>query len=119
MPALTPLLRRFATVFVLITFVFAAAFGQGSKMKSPFERIEDADRDNPKARAQWMMRGREAPKGQSAASLRLRAHQQKLALRAQRAEVARAIGGRHTDSSQSGWINLGPTPLATDWSDRH
>ena len=115
MPALNRLPRHLASVLFLITFVFAAAFGQGSKMKSPFDRIEDADRDNPKARAQWMMRGREAPRGQSAAMLRLRGHQQKLALRAQRAEAASAIGANQTNISQSGWINLGPTPLAT-WS---
>jgi hypothetical protein len=115
MPALKPLLRRLASVLFLITFVSAAAFGQGSKMKSPYDRIEDADKDHPKQRAAWMMRGREAPKGQSAPFLRLRAHQQKLALRARRAETARAIGARDSDAAQSGWVNLGPAPLTT-WS---
>lgn len=115
MSALTRPLRRLASVLFLITFVFAAAFGQGSKMKSPYDRIEAADRDNPRGRAQWMMRGREAPRGQSAAILRLGAQQQKLALRVKRAEAARALGTRGTNPPQSGWINLGPAPLAT-WS---
>ena len=105
--------RRLAPVFFLTMFLLATAFGQGSKMKSPFDRIEEADKDHPKQRARWMMRGREAPRGQSSPLLRLRAHQQKLAMRAQRAEAARALGAQ--TQTASSWINLGPAPLAT-WS---
>src|SRR5215470_19952858 len=113
MPALKPRLRHLASLVFLMTFVFPVALGQGSKMKSPYDRIEDADRDNPRQRAQWMMRGREAPKGQSAPLLRLGAHQQKLAQRSQHAKTAGATGARDTSTSQSGWVNLGPAPVAT------
>ncbi|MFI5102676.1 MAG: hypothetical protein ACHP9V_04805 [Terriglobales bacterium] len=62
-----------------------------------------------------MIRGREAPKGQSAAALRLRAHRQKMAMRAAR-EAAAAKTGRSTTAPQAaaGWVALGPAPLVSD-----
>src|SRR6266849_4416655 len=81
-----------ASLFALtLSFTCTNAFGQGSKMKSEYDPVEEKDRDRPDLRTKWMMRGREAPKGQSAAALRLRAHRQKMAMRAQReAAVAKA-----------------------------
>ncbi len=69
-----------------------------------------------------MNRGRTAPAGQSAAVLRLRAHQQKMAMRALRttACATASAGGRecppHTNfaSSSTGWLALGPAPLVSD-----
>ncbi|MFY9560890.1 MAG: hypothetical protein WAQ52_11705, partial [Terriglobales bacterium] len=77
-------LRILLTVLVVCVFLPTGSFGQGSKMQSPGP-IEEADRDRPDKRAAWRQRGRSAPPGQSAAALRLRAHRQKMAMRAQRA----------------------------------
>lgn len=71
------------------TFFLVNAFSQGAKVKSPNEPIEENDKDNPGARQQWYMQGRIAPKGKSPAALRLHAQQQKMAMRAQRAALAR------------------------------
>lgn len=86
-------------------------------MKSPYDPVEEADRDRPDKRAEWMSRGREAPKGQSAAALRLRAHQQKMAFRAQREAAARKAGLTATAPAAAGWVALGPAPLVT-WSEQ-
>ena len=102
-----------ASVFA-ITFSFTSALGQGSKMKSPYDPIEEADRDRPDKRAEWTQRGRTAPPGQSAAALRLRAHQQKMAMRAQRAAAAKAGTAGPAAPVATGWVGLGPAPLASD-----
>jgi hypothetical protein len=74
---------------------------------------EERDQDQPAQRAKWNMRGREVSKGESAAGLRLRAHQQKMAMRAQRIAAAQSqaavLGG-----VPQGWKPLGPAPLASD-----
>jgi hypothetical protein len=75
--------------------------------------IEDRDRDNPKARDQWFMRGRTAPNGESAAVLRFRACQQKLQLRKLQFAVRAASAIPHTVFA-FGWTPLGPAPLASD-----
>jgi len=92
-------------IFVVSALLAGSGFGQGSRMKSEFDPIEEGDRDRPAERAKWMGRGREAPQGRSAAALRLRAHQQKMALRAQHA----AAGALAPETA--GWVNLGPAPL--------
>ncbi|MBI1748400.1 MAG: exo-alpha-sialidase, partial [Acidobacteria bacterium] len=102
-----------ASLFAL-TFSFTNAFGQGSKMKSPYDPIEEKDRDRPDLRDQWMMRGREAPKGKSAAALRLKAHQHKMAMRALREAAAAKAGAAAPDApAVTNWVPLGPAPLAT------
>jgi hypothetical protein len=91
------------------------AFAQGSKRKSLYDPIEEKDKDRPDKRAEWNMRGREAPKGQSAAALRLRAHQQKMAMRAAReATAAKAPYSQAPHIAASGWVALGPAPLVSD-----
>src|SRR5215470_6482120 len=87
------------------------AFAQGSKQTSEFEPPQERDRDNPGAREAWFMRGRTAPTGESAAALRFRAFQQKMQMRRQFA--ARAVTAIPHVSS-SGWVPLGPAPLASD-----
>src|SRR4029077_967210 len=87
-------------------------FGQGSKLNSEFEPVQERDQDNPKAREVWFMRGRTAPTGEAPAALRFRAFQQKMQLR-QQLFAARAVTAiPHV--STSGWVPLGPAPLASD-----
>jgi hypothetical protein len=101
--------------FFGLTFFFTNAFGQGSKMKSPYDPIEEGDKDRPDKRAEWMMRGREAPPGQAAAALRLRAHQQKMAMRARRATEAATAGATGSAAAAAtNWVPLGPAPLVSD-----
>jgi hypothetical protein len=89
------------------------AFGQGSS-KRMLPASDENDRDQPQKRAQWNMRGREVPKGESAAALRLRAHQQKLAMRARRAAIAAAQPAGAATAAPTPWVSLGPSPLASD-----
>jgi Bacterial Ig-like domain (group 3) len=91
-----------------------SAFAQGSKRKSEYDPVQEADKDRPDKRAEWNMRGREAPKGESAAALRLRAHQQKMAMRAQREAAARAQHAQAGAPPVAGWVALGPAPLVSD-----
>jgi len=81
----------------------------------------------------WNQRGRTVPRGESAAGLRLRAYQQKMAMRAARAAanahatlppgssstdplIAKgAMGGAPASAGVStAWSSLGPAPLASD-----
>ena len=98
---------------ILLSMGSPNAFGQGSKRKSLYDPVEEKDRDRPDKRSDWMMRGRTAPKGQSAAALRLRAHQQKMAMRAQRAAAFKAGIAKNTTSTTP-WVALGPAPLVSD-----
>src|SRR5712691_1892482 len=75
----------------LVTLFSAFVFGQGAKVHSGYEPIQDQDRDQPTRREQWFMHGRTIP-GQSAAALRYRAHLQKMLLRAARAAAAQSAG---------------------------
>lgn len=105
-------------VFLAVTFLFTIfneAFAQGRKRTSVYGPMEEEDRDRPERRAEWMNRGRTAPAGQSAAALRLRAHQQKMAMRAQDHRLAPAGTARTWGSAvNSGWVALGPEPLVSD-----
>ena len=107
---------RFLIAFLFfLTFQFTAsdsAFGEGSKMKSQYEPVAEEDRDRPDLREEWMRNGRIAPAGESAAALRLRAHQQKMAMRARRAAAARTETAQPA-GAQTGWVSLGPSPLAS------
>jgi hypothetical protein len=89
-----------------------AAFAQGAKIKSSYDTLEEEDR--PDRRAEWMNRGRTAPAGQSAAALRLRAHQQKMTMRAQRAASSVESSLAVPFVSSASWVALGPAPLASD-----
>src|SRR5579862_3926828 len=106
----------FATfIFFLLfscSFYPSSAFAQGAVRKPMAEPIGDSEQDHPGQRAQWNMRGREAPKGETAAALRLRAHQQKMAMRARQAEAAMRSG--KPLGTVQGWVSLGPSPLASD-----
>src|SRR5882762_3357928 len=106
------------STLLLCTLIFStmfstSAFAQGSGTR--MVPAEGNDQDLQQKRAEWNMRGREVPKGESAAALRLRAHQQKMAMRAQREAAARAAGAGFASSPQvTTWLNLGPAPLASD-----
>jgi hypothetical protein len=86
-----PSWRKCARAWWIFALLFSAtcAFGQGSKLNSEFEPVQERDQDNPKAREAWFMRGRTMPTGEVPAALRFRAFQQKMQLRQQFA--ARAV----------------------------
>jgi hypothetical protein len=118
--ALLPMLsssRLFSSTLILLllasSVLSSVALAQGSKRKSLYDPIEEKDKDRPDKRAQWMIRGREAPQGQSAAALRLRAHQQKMTMRAARKAVTTA-GPTNATPNAAGWLFLGPAPLVSD-----
>ena len=100
-------LFRFACLLPLsISILAARATAQnhlGTLQRQAYER----------ARAHWLARGRIPPPGKTAADLRLRAHQQKLRLRALRSQGAPPL---LSGSATSGWQPLGPAPLASDAS---
>ena len=85
---------------------FSAAFGQESTGGNPFDTTQN---DRMRRRTEWLHNGRTAPRGQSEATLRLRAHRQKMAWREQRASET-SQGAPQT----SGWTSLGPAPLVSD-----
>ncbi|MGB9195744.1 MAG: hypothetical protein WCB53_02330, partial [Terriglobales bacterium] len=101
---------------------------QGSKRASIYDAVQEKDKERPDLRDRWMMRGRSAGRGQSAAALRLRAYRQKLALReATRQALSRQASPRPSSSGQprgqtvlrpqsgtTAWIPLGPAPLVSD-----
>ena len=102
-----------ALVFLSILFLafLSSAFGQGSKVKSAYDPGEEKDQDRPDLREQWLANGRTAPPGESRAALRLRAHQQKMAMRAQREAALAASGAEPAAPGSAGWTALGPAPL--------
>src|ERR1700687_1769491 len=106
-------LSMFLLCVLLAPSVFpSSAFAQGSKRTSEYDPVQEAEQDSPDKRAEWNIRGREVPKGEAAGGLRLRAHQQKMAMRAQREAAARAAGAETPQKTT--WLNLGPAPLASD-----
>ena len=98
------------TCFLLCATVLMA---QGSKMRSEYESVDDRDADHPQAREQWFLRGRILP-GERAATLRYRAHLQKMQMRAMRQMRLQQEGVRPANAA--GWVPLGPAPLASDAS---
>jgi hypothetical protein len=107
---------------------------QESSQERGQARGEERDGDRPYLRDRldwnWNQRGRSVPPGESAAGLRFRAYQQKMAMRAQRAaanasataQKMRATGtltgsASTSEPAASGstvWVPLGPAPLASD-----
>src|SRR6266576_1721363 len=68
-------------IVLFLSLGVPASFAQGSKRATEYDSIEDRDRYNPKAWDEWFMRGCTAPEGESPATLRFQAYQQKLQLR--------------------------------------
>ena len=91
-----------------------SASGQGSSPESGGDRPYLRDRVG----WNWNQRGRGVPPGESAARLRFRAYQQKMAMRARRAAATpppkQSLDGAPTISPPASWIALGPAPLASD-----
>src|SRR5258707_12067890 len=114
--ALMPLSKLCTSLAMFILFLLlasplftASAFGQGRSQKMRPAPLGAYDEDQPQKRAGWNMRGREAPKGQSASALRLRAHRQTMGMRAQREAAAPlAAHSQATGTATSGWVALGP-----------
>ena len=111
--------RRKVSSFLLLAIVLGAcptAFSQGAKVTALSEPIKEEDRDHPRQRDRWFMRGRNLP-GESAAALRLKAQREKIRMRAKRSAMVKAQNAPISLSSASaGWIPLGPAPLASDAS---
>ncbi len=106
------------SILFLLTLSAALAFGQGAQVRSEYEPIAEQDRDHPQEREQWFLHGRLIP-GQSAATLRYRAHLQKMQMRAARLAAAQRTGltaSPQAALASSGWSPLGPAPLASDAS---
>ena len=102
-------------ILSLSTLISTIALAQNSCKRMHLPQSGENDQDQPQKRAQWNMRGRIAPKGESAAALRFRAYQQKMAMRSQRAAALRAAGTRFASSTATTpWVPLGPAPLASD-----
>jgi hypothetical protein len=109
-------LRRvfFVCTFSLLTIHWPLAFSQGAKVHLESDAAAAADWDQPIRREQWYSHGRIVP-GQSAASLRYRAHLQKMQLRATRLATARTSGvAKFAQPAATTWMPLGPAPLASD-----
>ena len=101
----------FVFAFSFLILASAASFGQGAKARAQ-GAPSDSDQDQAGRRKQWFMHGRVVP-GRSAASLRYRAHLQKMQLRAARLAAERKTGA-NAFSAAAGWKSLGPAPLASD-----
>jgi hypothetical protein len=106
-----------------VAFVFVSLFllspvallAQGARVHSESEIVSDPDKDNVHMREQWFRRGRIAPRGESAAELRYRAHKQKIFMRTLRAQTATsALQATAAVSAPITWTPLGPAPLASD-----
>lgn len=106
---------RSGAVFLLLLVACVLGSAQGSKVRSTSESIKKEDRDQPKARAEWFQRGRAIP-GQRSASLRYRAYQQKLRIRAARPKAATIHPLAPPPTVPLVWKPLGPSPLASDAS---
>ncbi|HYW36968.1 MAG TPA: hypothetical protein VE957_02555 [Terriglobales bacterium] len=132
----------FVIFFAAFVFLFGGflskAFGQEADRKTNYSaslaRAEERDGHRPYLRDDlnwnWNQRGRTVPGGKSAAGLRFRAYQQKMAMRAQRAAASanatpppkRSLGGApatpppasNSNSGLTVWAPLGPAPLASD-----
>ncbi|MGA9529122.1 MAG: sialidase family protein [Terriglobales bacterium] len=116
----------------ILSPAFAQGFGREPISNSTTENsIHNRNKeDDGQLRDHWMLRGRTAPRGQSAAALRLRAHEQKMAMRAAAAKRAagESIFGAHINEFASAadtshvvqpdagtsWVALGPAPLLSD-----
>ncbi len=113
--------------FVIFLTLFSTnTSGQESDRKSN-SSAETRGWDRPYSRDDlswnWNQRGRSAPGRDSAAGLRFRAYQQKMAMRAQRAAANAAhphiakgamSATPATLSGPTPWASLGPAPLASD-----
>src|SRR5258708_17466701 len=133
-------LRSSLSILIIITFAFVflggvfsgdflgRAFAQesdGKTSSSSSSQSRGGDRPYLRDRLEWNwnQRGRSVPPGKSAAGLRFRAYQQKMAMRARRATYPpkQSLGGAPAtpppaSSSHPGstlWAPLRPAPLAS------
>ncbi len=123
-----------ASVF-LFSWFSGRALGQESDSKTTHSSPRGRDGDRPYLRDRldwnWNQRGRTLPRGESAAGLRFRAYQQKMAMRVKRAAAnakstspgalsstyppKRSLDGAPAfPSGSTVWAPVGPAPLASD-----
>ena len=122
---------RFLFFAIFFAAFVAAAFGQEPGNPTPHSASsekggEKRAGDRPNLRDDlswnWNQRGRSVPRGESAAGLRFRAYQQKMAMRARRAVASSStnppklsLGGAPVSPLGSTvWAPIGPAPLASD-----
>ena len=101
--------RRWILGLLLLSGLWLPAGAQFQPSSAP----RPSPLEQRRHREQWFLHGR-ITRGQRAAALRLRAHQQKLHLRS-----APALSGQQKTPLQlptSGWTPLGPAPLSSDAS---
>jgi hypothetical protein len=101
----------------------AVAQGYEQGRSPAYSSSQRNDKSRSEQRDRWMMRGRSAPRGQSAAKLRLRAYRQKLAMRAAARQESANAGSAQTPAAlgwapdgSTAWVALGPAPLISDQS---
>ena len=99
-------------ILLFASLTVAVSFAQGSKRVTEYDSIEDRDRDNPRGRDEWFMRGRTTAEDESPAMLRYQAYQHKLQLRKLQFSARAVTAVPHVAST--GWVSLGPAPLASD-----
>ncbi len=111
----------FSALFFFALFggpgIVTTACAQESNALSAGGLGEAKRQDRTVLRDRWMTRGQTAPAGQSAADLRLRAHQQKLDMRAAAARKLAAPSLRELQPATgpgTPWLPLGPAPLISD-----
>jgi len=104
--------QLFAILKVVLALLFLFTSGFTQDPITAADNNANGWRVRADKRAAWMKRGREAPPGQSAAALRLRAHSQKMTLRARREATAKR--GTLSTAGSPGWVPLGPAPLVSD-----
>ncbi len=104
----------FISLFGICGSLLANAFAQDLRPQSTYgSNVKSGSR--PELRDRWMMRGRTAPAGQTAAALRLRAYRQKMVMRAAAATQAAARPAAESGAgSGTPWVPLGPAPLISD-----
>jgi len=112
-------IRKSLTLLGTILVAASGAWSHAQTSSSSQLSVPDAmQRSKATAQSRWFMRGRTAPARQSAAEMRLRAHQFKV----QRRRAMRSLALAKKDatagavSNPEGWIPLGPAPLASDAS---
>ncbi|MGI9101538.1 MAG: hypothetical protein ACR2IF_03750 [Terriglobales bacterium] len=115
---------------LLLAFMPCLAFGQGTKVSTENRPPKESERDNPKRRSDWFLKGRTV-NGRPASQELHRAHQQKMAKRrakaAARSQTSLATSSESTAAQSSvnpapsftatvggpSWVPLGPAPTAT------
>ena len=109
--------RALVTSLLCAVFAFICPDAQSQKASpGPHQTVPQLEVDHEAERDAWFLRGR-VIRGQSAAELRRRAFQSKMLARARRTSHDQPKqASQEPGQSNSGWVSLGPLPLASDAS---